>query len=87
MASSPCTSRICTSTCIPVVAGLEFRLIDRAIDNPGGGKLGHPSSSWILLTRDTATLDDPRLAGHRTSTSFRRVLWTDDYSDVFSLLQ
>jgi hypothetical protein len=73
----------------PVVAGLaaEFQLSDRAIDNPGGGKLGHPSSSWILLTRDAATFDDPRLAGHRSSASFRRVLWTDDYSNVFSLLR
>lgn len=73
----------------PVAAGLaaEFDLTLRAIDDPGGGALGHPSSSWVLLARDANALSDARLTGRSRRRTTDRVLWTDDHSNAFELLR
>lgn len=66
--------------------GLEIVQVNR-FDNLGEGE--YPSQ-WVLLTRDAALLDSLRLGPRAIpfddySTSVR--LWTDDYSNLFQLLE
>jgi hypothetical protein len=73
----------------PVVAALadEFQLATVAIDDRGRERPGDLSSRWILLSRDSAVLKHPRFENGITTPPERRVLWTDDFSNLFSVLR
>ena len=46
-----------------------------------------PSSIWVLLSRDAAALDSTRFAEIAAAKQGRRVLWTDDFSNLFEVLK
>jgi MFS family permease len=59
------------------------------INYPGDSNGGY-SSHWILLSRDSAVLENPTIREHAVdlsgySTSIQ--LWTDDYSNLFQILK
>jgi spermidine synthase len=68
----------------PVIAGLaqEYHLASLEISPPD-------ISDWILLSADPAILEIPSLAtaGHAIELDDPAVLWTDDHSDLYSLLR
>jgi hypothetical protein len=45
-----------------------------------------PSSVWVLLSRDAAALKSPRFTEIAAAKQERRVLWTDDFSNLFEVL-
>jgi hypothetical protein len=45
-----------------------------------------PSSIWVLLSRDAAALKSPRFTEIAAANQERRVLWTDDFSNLFEVL-
>jgi hypothetical protein len=73
----------------PVVAALadEFQLSSVAIDDRGRDRAGDLSSRWILLSRDASVLKDARFEVGVAKPPERRVLWTDDFSNLFSVLR
>jgi hypothetical protein len=68
----------------PVVAALadEYHLASLEIFPPD-------VSDWILLSADPAVLGIPALAasGHPIELTHPALLWTDDYSNLYSLLR
>ncbi len=68
----------------PVVAGLaeEFHLASLEIYPPDVG-------DWILLAQDRSILEFPPIAtaGHPIELTRPARLWTDDYSNLYSLLR
>jgi len=74
----------------PVVAGVAatLDLVCAFFDTSGDGKISG-QSSWVLLSRDKDLLE---LFSSQTPTSSRQAaprvvrLWTDDYSDLFQVL-
>jgi hypothetical protein len=68
----------------PVVAALasEYHLASLEVYPP-------TVSDWILLSADAAILGTPALstAGHSIEMTHPPVLWTDDYSNLYSLLR
>jgi len=73
----------------PVVAALadEFQLASALVDDPGRERAGDLDSRWILLARYPKVLKHPRLESAVTTPPDRRVLWTDDFSNLFSVLR
>jgi hypothetical protein len=45
-----------------------------------------PSSIWVLLSRDATALKSPRFTEIAAAKQARRVLWTDDFSNLFEVL-
>ena len=75
---------------VPVVEGIAHQLGLSLlwIDDPGLDPLGS-SSSWVLLARDPARLDDPRLTDFAKKIEARpdwRV-WTDDFNNLVQVLK
>ena len=75
---------------VPVVEGIANRLGLRAlwIDDPGMDILGN-ASSWVLLAKDPARLNDRRLADSATAIPPRRDwrVWTDDFNNLVQVLK
>ena len=75
---------------VPVVEGIANQLHLRAlwIDDPGLDALGN-ASSWVLLARDPARLDDPRLTDPSIAIEARRDwrVWTDDFNNLVQVLK
>ena len=76
----------------PVVAALadEFQLASVRVDDPEDSDTDMPgdlSSRWVLLARDAETLNHPLLADAERTPPKKRVLWTDDFSNLFSVLR
>lgn len=74
----------------PVVAGLAQRLGMHAVW-VSNGALGEAisASDWIILSRSPAVFDSAEFKdkGHPMLASADAPLWTDDYSDLFSLIK
>ena len=75
---------------VPVVEGIANQLGLRAlwIDDPGLDTLGN-ASSWVLLAKDPARLDDPRLTDSSIAIQARRDwrVWTDDFNNLVQVLK
>ena len=75
---------------VPVVEGIAQQLGLRAlwISDPGLDPLGS-TSSWVLLARNPARLDDPRLTDFATEIEPRRDwrVWTDDFNNLVQVLK
>jgi SAM-dependent methyltransferase len=75
---------------VPVVEGIANQLRLRAlwIDDPGLETLGN-ASSWVLLAKDPARLDDPRLTDPSIAIEPRRDwrVWTDDFNNLVQVLK
>ena len=73
----------------PVVDALadEFGLASVTIDDSNERLPGDRTSRWILLSRRESVLDDPGLREHAAKPQSERVLWTDDFSNLFEVLR
>jgi SAM-dependent methyltransferase len=75
---------------VPVVEGIANQLGLRAlwIEDPGLDTLGN-ASSWVLLAKDPARLDDPRLTDPSFAIQPRRDwrVWTDDFNNLVQVLK
>jgi len=75
---------------VPVVEGIAHELGLRAlwIDEPGEETLGN-SSSWVLLAKDPARLDDARLTDPSIPIEERRDwrVWTDDFNNLVQVIK
>jgi hypothetical protein len=71
-----------------VVAGLadEFGLHARRVVSPGEAEGGQFPADWMLLSKDPAALAAIAESA-ATEAPPRRVLWTDDHSDLFGILR
>jgi catechol 2,3-dioxygenase-like lactoylglutathione lyase family enzyme len=71
-----------------VVAGLadHFDYDSRRSVSQGDAQRGQFPADWILLARDPAALDAIAPAVNTTAPP-RKVLWTDDHSDLFGILK
>ena len=70
----------------PSLFGLAVALIDSDSDE----EEEIDEATWMLLTRDKnfLALDDIReAASDDTDTTGRRILWTDDFTNLFQILQ
>lgn len=47
---------------------------------------GAATSEWVLLSRDAALFSRNELAKHKAASDGRKVLWTDDRSDLMAIL-
>jgi hypothetical protein len=73
----------------PVLAGLASNYGLRAgwIHDPGDNK-SDSGSDWVLLARNNKVLNIPEISSQmRPIDTGKSVLWTDDYSNLFSVLQ
>ena len=73
----------------PVVdaIGDEFELASRTIIVPEVSEPVDPSSEWILLARHEHVLDSDLLKQHVARPQPHRVLWTDQFSNLFTILK
>ncbi len=75
---------------VPVVEGIanELGLHALWIDDDGNLPLAN-SSSWVLLARDPARLNDPKLAEAGSKIQARRDwrVWTDDFNNLLQVLK
>jgi len=76
---------------VPVVlsAAMHFNLEHAVIAVYGNRVIAH-TSIWVLLTRDRALIDIPAIVNLKAKESDadrRAALWTDDYSNLFSVLK
>jgi hypothetical protein len=75
---------------VPVVEGIANQLGLHAlwIEDPGLETFGN-ASSWVLLAKDPARLDDPRLTASATDIKPRRDwrVWTDDFNNLVQVLK
>jgi SAM-dependent methyltransferase len=75
---------------VPVVEGIAHELGLKAllISDPGDDPLAN-TSSWVLLSKDPARLDDPRLTDPSTPIEARRDwrVWTDDFNNLVQVLK
>jgi SAM-dependent methyltransferase len=75
---------------VPVVEGIANQLGLHAlwIDDPGLEMFGN-ASSWVLLAKEPARLDDPRLTASATEIKPRRDwrVWTDDFNNLVQVLK
>jgi SAM-dependent methyltransferase len=70
-------------------AGLHVVTLDaRGTVDPATGQQNpvNPSSRWVLYTRDAELLESPRVQEIATTVPARRVLWTDDFSNLIQVL-
>ena len=65
----------------------EYRLAAVTIAVPEVSEVVDPSSYWVLMARDRSLLDASILEGHRLPPQPRRVLWTDNFSNLFQLME
>ena len=73
---------------VPIVWRIarHFDLASAVIDSDGEGVVWH--STWVLLARDVASLQEPAIARATTAEVPRPApLWRDDYSNLFQVLQ
>jgi SAM-dependent methyltransferase len=72
----------------PVVAALaeEFHFHTALIDDRGTQRPADFSSRWVLLARDPTVLKHPSLSDAVTKPPEKLVRWTDDFSNLFSVL-
>lgn len=69
------------------VAAIAFDDEDERYDDTGWWDY---SSTWVLLTRNQALLDDPAIkevADEHASSTRKIPLWTDDFASLFQILQ
>ena len=73
----------------PVVDAMsdEYDLASTTIIVPEIQEPVDPSSEWILLARDSKTLDANGLQRNVASPQPERVLWTDSFSNLFRILR
>ena len=74
----------------PVLTGLARTYGLRAgwIHDAGDTNQGDPGSDWVLLARNNIVLGIPEIASKmKMIEEGKSVLWTDDYSNLFSVLQ
>jgi SAM-dependent methyltransferase len=75
---------------VPVVEGIANQLDMRAlwIEDPGLDAFGN-ASSWVLLAKDRARLDIPRLTDPAIAIETRRDwrVWTDDFNNLVQVLK
>jgi len=75
---------------VPVVEGIANQLGLHAlwIDDPGLETFGN-ASSWVLLAKDPARLDDSRLTASASVIKPRRDwrVWTDDFNNLLQVLK
>jgi hypothetical protein len=73
----------------PVVAALadELQLASAYVDDAGRDRAGDLDSSWALLATNPGVLEDPALDDVLSDPPTKRVLWTDDFSNLFSVLR
>lgn len=73
----------------PVVAASadKFGLHAVAVKNKGQKTVGTETSMWVLLSRNKASLDIPALWANATPLGERRILWTDNKSNLFEILR
>lgn len=64
-------------------AGLAFRILIAAGDHA----TGQTGSVWFAAAKDPALLESARVNALASPPPSTRVIWTDDYSDLFSLLK
>jgi hypothetical protein len=72
----------------PVVAGLadRFGYRVRRVSSPGNPALGQFPAEWIVLARGNA-LGVPQVKTGDDSRGQRKILWTDDHSNLFEILK
>ena len=72
----------------PVVASLaeEFHFHSALIDDRGTQRPADFSSRWVLLARDSTVLKHPSLSDAVTKPPEKLVRWTDDFSNLFNVL-
>ena len=75
---------------MPVVEGIanELGLHALWLDDDGSGEFAS-SSSWVLISRDPARLNDPRLVEAQSTIQARRDwrVWTDDFNNLVQVLK
>jgi hypothetical protein len=74
----------------PVLAGLAHNYGLRAgwIHDDGDGTRMDEGSDWVLISRNSKILEIPEIASRmKPIDRGKSVLWTDDYSDLFSVLR
>lgn len=73
----------------PVVAASakRFGLHAVAVKNTGKRAAGTETSLWVLLSRTKQSLDIPALKANATPLGDRRILWTDNKSNLFEILR
>ncbi len=73
----------------PVVEALadHFRLHAATLEVEGKGPPVDPSSTWVLVSSSAELLSRPSLRQVTIPPSRKRVLWTDDFSNLFELLR
>jgi SAM-dependent methyltransferase len=76
---------------VPVVeqAARHYSLAVRLVESDDNEDAGTYRSDWVLLSRSEKAFEEPPLAGaaHALDADTEISLWTDDYSNVFSLLK
>ncbi len=71
----------------PVLAGAAAHLdLGMAVIEADESTTGY-ASTWVLLTADRAWLEQPAIAAATQPPPRRRVLWTDDYSNLLGALK
>jgi hypothetical protein len=75
---------------VPVVlaAGEHFKLNSAVLDTRGDKWVSEPAT-WVLLTRSRLFLELPAISAAKTkpdSLPAKRILWTDDHSNLFSIM-
>eukprot|EP00913_Durusdinium_trenchii_P028435 g26663.t1 len=73
----------------PVVAASadKFGLHTVAVKSQGNRSEGTETSMWMLLSRNASTLDRKELNENSTPLGERRILWTDNKSNLFEILR
>ncbi|MCA8996209.1 MAG: fused MFS/spermidine synthase [Planctomycetaceae bacterium] len=73
----------------PVLAAIaeEESLSMVGIQVPAIAPPVEPGSEWVLLSRKEQIFKDPLLRSDRIAPTSQRVLWTDNYSDLFRILK
>lgn len=66
-------------------AGLHSVLVVQ--DFPPDHPSGQQASEWVLISRDAGILQSPRIAQATMSPPTERILWTDQYSNLFGVLR
>lgn len=72
----------------PVVEGFadHFHLTAVTITSDGDDDLGTDDAEWVLLARDPETLDVEEIQTVADAPQERRILWTDNRSNLFEVL-
>jgi len=75
----------------PVLANIaqDLRLPARIVDDRPEDRSKASTTSWVLIAKQAAALDAPRLAGRAEvlAPDDRRVLWTDQFNNLLGVLK